>query len=69
VERAKWRSTHDIKATFRSADFVASNRVVFDIRGNKYRLIAVVLLGPAQQVWILFVGTHAAYDKVDATKV
>jgi mRNA interferase HigB len=68
VVRAQWRTTHDIKNDFRSADFVGSNRVVFDIAGNRFRLIAVVLL-QSGFVYIRFVGTHAEYDKVNASEV
>lgn len=69
VEKAAWSGPADVKAVFRSADFLANNRVVFDIKGNNYRLIAQVKYGPLFLVYIRFVGTHAEYDKVDATTV
>lgn len=69
VEKASWTGPTDVKAVFGSADFLADNRVVFDIKGNSYRLIAQVKYGPLFLVYIRFVGTHAEYDKVDATTV
>jgi len=68
VERASWRTTQDIKNDFRSADFVGNNRVVFDIGGNNYRIVVVALLN-AGTLYVRFVGTHAEYRKIDATKV
>ncbi len=69
VEKASWTGPADVKAVFGSADFLADNRVVFGIKGNSYRLIAQVKYGPLFLVYIRFVGTHAEYDKVDATTV
>jgi len=69
VTAANWRGPQDIKATFRSADFLAGNRVVFNIKGNAYRLVAQVKYGPLFLVYIRFVGTHAEYDKIDAATV
>ena len=56
-------------AVFGSADFLANNRVVFDIKGNTYRLITQVKYAPLFLVFIRFVGTHAEYDRVDANEV
>lgn len=65
VEKASWSSPADIKAQFgTTVDFVADNRVIFDIGGNKYRLIVFVAY-KAFRVLVKFVGTHAEYDKVD----
>ncbi|WP_437734553.1 type II toxin-antitoxin system HigB family toxin [Sorangium sp. So ce1335] len=58
-----------VKAAFRSVAFLPNNRVVFDIKGNNYRLIAQVKYGPLYLVYIRFIGTHAEYDRVDATSV
>lgn len=52
-----------------SVDFVGDSRIVFDIGGNKFRLVARVVYGPYYRVMIKFVGTHAEYDKIDVTKV
>lgn len=60
-----WRSPADIKRRFgKTADFVGDNRVIFDIGGNKYRLIVHVAY-PYKRLLIKFVGTHAEYDKID----
>jgi mRNA interferase HigB len=61
--------TRIAKPTDTNADFLADNRVVFNIKGNHYRLIAQIKYGPLFLVYIRFVGTHAEYDRVDASKV
>jgi mRNA interferase HigB len=63
-----WKTPQDIKNLYASASFVGSNRVVFNIGGNKYRLIVEVQY-VAEIVWVKFVGTHAQYDKIDAETV
>ena len=68
VKRAKWRGPSDIKAVYRNASFVGNNRVVFNIKGNDYRLITQVNY-QAGTVEIRFFGTHAEYDEVDAGTV
>ena len=60
-----WKTPSDIKAKFNSADFIQGNRVVFNIGGNKYRLIVKIAYIPGL-VYIRFVGTHAEYNKIDA---
>lgn len=68
AHRAKWKSMQDIKNDFASASFVGDSRVVFNIGGNNYRLIVVALLD-AGMLLIRFVGTHAEYDRINATEV
>ncbi len=68
VSHAAWRSTHEVRAAFGSADFVADNRVIFDLGGNKFRLVAIVAYR-SQRVFVRFVGTHAEYDRIDAATV
>ena len=68
VERASWNGPADIKAIYRNASFIANNRVVFNIKGNHYRLVVVVVYQHSV-VYIRFVGTHAAYDQIDATTI
>lgn len=68
VEAATWLTPNDIKATYATASLVGNNRVVFNIGGNKYRLIACVLY-PSHKVLVKFIGTHRQYDAIDATKV
>lgn len=67
VEQAKWKSVNKLKEDFPSADYVGNNRVVFNIKGNNYRIVVLVFFD-GQKVFIRFVGTHAEYDKIDATK-
>ena len=65
AERARWRTMHDIKAYARTADVIGDNRVVFNIGGNKFRLVVLCLLAKGR-LYIRFVGTHAEYDRIDA---
>lgn len=65
---AKWTSPQDIKNQYASASIIANNRVVFNIKGNDYRLIVAVAY-QMQYVYIKFIGTHAEYDKIDAATV
>ncbi len=64
----KWRNPKDIKKVYPNASFLVDNRVVFNIKGNTYRLI-VKINYDYSMIWIRFVGTHAEYDKIDATKI
>lgn len=68
VSRADWKGPADVKAAFAKASIVANNRVVFNIKGNDYRLIARFAY-KFGRCWVRFIGTHAAYDKIDATKI
>ncbi|PVY37905.1 type II toxin-antitoxin system HigB family toxin [Pontibacter virosus] len=68
AEQADWKSPNDIKKDYPSASILEDNRMVFNIKGNKYRLIVRVNYKYGI-VWIRFIGTHAEYDKVDATKI
>lgn len=65
---ANWRNFSDIKKTFNSVDSVGNDRYVFDIKGNHYRLIALIIF-KIRTVFILYVGTHKEYDNVDAAKI
>lgn len=67
AKHAVWQSPSDIKATYRNASIVANNRVVFNIKGNDYRLIVMVNYRFGI-VYIRFIGAHAAYDRIDATQ-
>jgi mRNA interferase HigB len=68
VRQAQWNGINDLKRDFPTADYVGNNRVVFDIKGNHYRIIVLVFFD-GQKVYIRFVGTHAEYDKVNAKTV
>ena len=68
VRHAIWQSPQDIKVKYRSASFVANNRIIFNIHGNKYRLVVAVRYDLAI-VFIRFIGTHKQYDEIDAAIV
>jgi mRNA interferase HigB len=63
-----WKTPNDIKRDYPSASFLEDNRVVFNIKGNKYRLI-VKINYRFGMVWIRFIGTHSQYDQIDATTI
>ena len=65
VTRAEWRNPEDVKAAYPKASILKAGRVVFNIKGNDYRLIARVQY-QAGVLMIRFFGTHAEYDKIDA---
>jgi mRNA interferase HigB len=66
--QADWTSPQDIKLHYRSASICGNNRVVFNIGGNKYRLV-VEMQYRASIAWVKFVGTHARYDVIDVETV
>jgi len=65
---SRWEGPLDIKRDFPSADILQGNRVIFNIKGNTYRLIVKIHYNTGI-VFIRFVGTHAEYDKIDATTI
>ncbi len=72
VKNLKLSNLKQIKDYFRSADVLSNNRIVFNISGNKYRLITGVHIAqPGKQdiVFTIWIGTHAEYDKIDANKI
>lgn len=69
VSKARWTGPTDLKRQFgTTVDFVADNRAVFDLGGNKYRLIVHVSY-TFGRVLVKFVGTHAEYDRVDPARI
>ena len=68
VKKAEWKTSMDIKKVYRNASFLKDNRVVFNIKGNDYRLI-VLINYPAQIIYIRFVGTHEQYDQINAMTI
>jgi mRNA interferase HigB len=68
VLKANWKTHQDIKEQYRSASICGKNRVVFNIAGNKYRLV-VELQYQAGIVWVKFLGTHARYDQIDVETI
>jgi mRNA interferase HigB len=68
ASNADWTSPAAIKSAFGTASIVANNRVVFNIGGNKYRLVVRVNY-PYRVMYIRFIGTHAQYDRINVEKV
>ena len=68
ARRARWTSTSELKSKYRSASVVNSERVVFNIRGNAYRLVAAIDFEKGI-VWIKWIGAHRDYDRIDISKV
>ena len=68
VEKALWNDPADIKEQYRSASILKNNRVVFNICGNKYRLV-VSISYEVKIVFVRFIGTHKEYDKINAEVV
>jgi mRNA interferase HigB len=68
AKAVQWVSPNDIKQRYANASIISNSRVVFNIKGNRYRLIVAVKYASGI-VYIRFIGTHADYDKVDAKTV
>src|SRR5215831_5489315 len=68
VEKEDWREPSQVKEKYRSASFVKGNRVVFNIKGNDYRLV-VRINYPYRVIYVRYVGTHAEYDRVDVEEI
>jgi len=68
IKAANWNDFNDLKATFGSADAVGNDRYVFNIKGNQYRLVALIIFS-VRTVFIFFIGTHKEYDKIDAKNI
>ncbi len=66
--KANWQNLADIKRTFNSVDYVGNERFVFNIKRNRYRIVAMIFFD-IRTVFIRFIGTHAEYDKIDATTI
>jgi mRNA interferase HigB len=68
VKGADWNSPHEAKAFYGNASVIGNNRIVFNIAGNKYRL--VVKFNYTYRIgYIRFIGTHARYDEIDAESI
>jgi mRNA interferase HigB len=68
VRKARWRNTNDIKKSYATASIVSAERVVFNIKGNAYRLVVAVDFEKSI-VWIKWLGSHKDYDRIDVAKV
>lgn len=68
VRRAKWASAADVKRLYAAASVVTSDRIVFNIKGNDYRLVAAIDFEKGI-VWIKWLGSHSDYDRIDVRRV
>jgi mRNA interferase HigB len=68
AENAEWHNFSDIKVDFPSTDYVGNQRYVFNIKGNRYRLVVVVKF-TIGHLFVRFVGTHSEYDKIDVSTI
>jgi mRNA interferase HigB len=68
VRKARWKSTTDVRRLYATASIVTAERIVFNIKGNSYRLVVSVDFEKSI-VWIKWIGTHRAYDRIDVTRV
>jgi mRNA interferase HigB len=68
AKKARWKGPQDIKAEYRTASILRNHRVVFNIKGNTYRLVVAVRY-EFQLAYIRFLGTHAEYDKINAEEI
>lgn len=68
TSKADWSCFADIRSTFNTVDAVENKRFVFNIKGNDYRLVAIVLFN-IKIVYIRFIGTHNEYDKTDCSNI
>ncbi len=68
VQKSVWENPNQIKEEYPTASILNNNRVVFNIKGNNYRLIVKISF-EYQMVWIRFIGTHGEYDKINANTI
>jgi mRNA interferase HigB len=68
IKKAEWKNFNELKKQFGNASVVGNDRVVFNIKGNNYRLIAAIDY-EKQILWIRFIGSHKMYDKIEAKKI
>ncbi|MDX9749334.1 MAG: type II toxin-antitoxin system HigB family toxin [Paludibacter sp.] len=68
VQQAKWKNHNDLKADFPSADYVTNNRYVFNIKGNNYRIVVIVVFF-ADEINIRFAGTHSEYTRINVKTI
>jgi mRNA interferase HigB len=68
VRKARWSSATDVKHSYATASIISADRIVFNIKGNDYRLIVAVDFQKSI-VWIKWIGTHRDYDRIDAKEV
>ena len=68
VKKAEWENFSNIKKDFRTADHVGNNRYVFNIKGNHYRLVTIIIFA-SKKVYVRFIGSHNEYNKIDCKTI
>jgi mRNA interferase HigB len=68
ARKARWRNSADVKRNYATASIVTAERIVFNVKGNAYRLVVAVDFDKGI-VWIKWIGTHGDYDRIDVTEV
>src|SRR5271156_5510713 len=68
AKKARWKSSADLRRSYATASIVTSERVVFNVKGNAYRLVVAIDFEKSI-VWIKWIGTHRAYDRINVTEV
>lgn len=68
TSKVEWESLTDVKNTFNSVDYVGNSRFVFNIKGNHFSLVAIIIFA-SQKVYIRFIGTHSEYNKIDCKTI
>ncbi|HEV7879999.1 type II toxin-antitoxin system HigB family toxin [Bradyrhizobium sp.] len=68
ASKASWKNTADVRRRYATASIVNAERIVFNIKGDDYRLVVAIDFEKAM-IWIKWIGTHKAYDKIDVTEV
>lgn len=68
TSNSNWNNLSDIKNTFNTVDYAGNNRYIFNIKGNDFRLVAILIF-ISKKVYIRFIGTHNEYDKIDCKNI
>jgi len=68
VRRANWNNLLELKKDFNSVDYVGNERYVFNIKGNHYRIVCIIIFA-SKKVYIRFIGTHAQYNKISTKMI
>jgi mRNA interferase HigB len=68
AKAADWNKLADIKKVFNTVDYVGNDRYVFNIKGNDFRLVAMIFFDK-RTLFIRFIGTHSEYDKIDSSTI
>lgn len=68
TQKSTWNNLSDLKEVFNSVDYLGNNRFVFNIKGNHYRLVAIIIF-QSKKVYIKFIGNHKDYDKINASNI